>query len=121
MQTMKRTPTAPTLEVWIDGDCSLCRRSEAWCTLRDRDHQLRFRDLRQAVADDLPRSRDAMLRAVHVRMPNGSVTTGFAAWRRILHALPGWRWLARAAGLPLLGRLAAKIYDVVARNRHRLV
>jgi len=116
----ERSPDQP-LEVWIDGACSLCRRSEQWCTVRDRDHRLRFRDLHEAGNDKLPRSREAMITSVHLRLPNGTIATGFDAWRHILRELPGWRWLVAVAGLPLFRRLGSKIYDAVARNRHRLV
>ncbi len=59
--------------------------------------------------------------SVHLRLPDGTIATGYDAWRRILRELPGWRWLVAVASLPLFGRLGSKIYDVVARNRHRLV
>jgi predicted DCC family thiol-disulfide oxidoreductase YuxK len=60
------------------------------------------------------------MESVHLRLPDGTVATGFEAWRGILRELPGWRWLAVAAGLPLLGRLGPVIYALVARNRRRV-
>jgi len=60
------------------------------------------------------------MRAVHVRLADGTVTTGFDAWRRILSELDGWRWLAWAAGLPGFNRLGDFIYLIAARNRHRI-
>lgn len=56
---------------------------------------------------------------VHLRLPDGTVATGFDAWRRILRELPGWRWLARFSALPGITQLGAAVYSVVARNRHR--
>jgi predicted DCC family thiol-disulfide oxidoreductase YuxK len=59
------------------------------------------------------------MHAVHVRLADGTVRTGFDAWRMILAELDGWRWLARAAGLPGLNHVGRSIYSLMARNRHR--
>ena len=88
------TQDPPVLEIWIDGDCEVCRRSEEWCSARDERRRLRFVDLHAPDSDEPPGSPEAMMRAVHVRHADGTVRTGFDAWRRILAELDGWRWLA---------------------------
>ena len=60
-----------------------------------------------------------MMRAVHVRLADGTIETGFDAWRRILAELDGWRWVAWAAGLTVVKHLGGIVYSMVARNRHR--
>jgi len=110
----------PALEIWIDGDCDLCRRSKEWCSARDRRQRLSFVDLRAPDSDQAPGTPEAMMRAVHVRHDDGTVRTGFDAWRRILAELDGWRWLAWAAGLPGFRHLGGFLYSVAARNRHRI-
>ncbi len=108
------------LEIWIDGDCEVCRRSEKWCSARDERRRLRFIDLHATDSVDPPGSPEAMIRAVHVRDADGTVRTGFDAWRRILAELDGWRWLAWAAGLPGCRHLGGFAYSLAARNRHRI-
>jgi len=110
--------TEPRLEVWIDGDCPVCRRSERWCRSRDRSRRLSFKDLHRDK--DRPAPREELERAVHVRLPDGSVASGFEAWRRILLELQGWRWLGRITALPGLWHVGSLIYSLVAANRRHL-
>ena len=113
-------PLSPTLEIWIDGDCAVCRRSEQWCSARDPHRRLNFVDFRAPSDDDPPGSRETMAQVVHVRLRDGTVRTGFEAWRQILFELDGWRWLARVSGLPGIKHLGPVIYSILAKNRHRL-
>ena len=46
------------LDVWMDGNCSLCQRSKAWCETRDRNGRVRFIDFRTASGDELPLTHD---------------------------------------------------------------
>lgn len=112
--------SSPALEIWIDGECAVCRRSEQWCAARDPGARLSFVDLRTADREDLPGSPESMMQTIHVRHPDGEVSTGFDAWREILSELDTWRWLARLTGLPGIKRLGPPIYSILARNRHRI-
>jgi len=114
------TQDPPVLEIWIDGDCDVCRRSEEWCSARDGRRRLSFVDLHAPGSEEPPGSPEAMMRAVHVRHADGTVRTGFDAWRGILAELDGWRWLAWATGLPGFKLLGGFIYSMAARNRHRI-
>ena len=111
---------SPTIEIWIDGDCAVCRRSEQWCSARDPRGRLTFVDLHTANHENFPGSPDALMEMVHVRLPDGTVITGFDAWRHILVELDGWRWLARLTGLPRIRRLGSVLYFTLARYRHRV-
>ena len=108
------------VEVWMDGNCPLCRRSMAWCEARDPDGRIRFHDFQAASDEELPVERGAMERSMWVRGADGSLLEGFDAWRRILLEVPGWRWLAGAVALPPLRWLGPPVYRLVAHNRHRL-
>jgi predicted DCC family thiol-disulfide oxidoreductase YuxK len=107
--------TESRLEVWIDGNCPVCRRSERWCRKRDHSGRLAFKDLRRDP--DPPAPRDRLEQAVHVRLPDGSVVAGFEAWRRILLELREWRWLGRTTALPGLWHVGSLMYRLVAANR----
>ena len=113
-------PSSTVLEVWIDGDCAVCRRSEQWCSARDPRERLSFVDLHTPDRSDRPGSPAAMMKTVHIRLPDGTVTTGFHAWRQILMELDGWRWLARLAGLPIVRHLGPVVYSILARYRQRI-
>ena len=105
------------LEVWMDGDCSVCRASMAWCEVRDRGERVRFHDFRAAADDDLPAPREVLEASIWVRGPDGALHEGFEGWRTILGALPRWRWLAHATRFPPLRWLGPPIYRLVAGNR----
>ena len=108
------------LKVWMDGDCTLCQTSQKWCELRDRDGRVRFIDIRRADEDELPLTRSYHETSMWVEDNDGTLLEGFAAWRRILAELPGWRWLARLASLPPLSLIGPTLYRLVAAHRHRL-
>lgn len=113
-------PSPPALEIWIDGDCAVCRRSEQWCSARDPRGRLSFVDLQTRDRNDRPGSPAAMMKTVHLRLPDGTVITGFHAWRQILMELDGWRWLARLAGLPVVRHLGPVVYSILAKHRQRI-
>lgn len=108
------------IEVWMDGDCSVCQASQAWCETRDDHHRLDFRDFRRPPDERLPLSPSEHEASLWVRDADGVLHRGFEAWRLILRELPGWGWLAALTGLPPLRWLGEPVYRFVARNRHRL-
>ena len=108
------------LEVWMDGDCSLCQRSMAWCELRDPAGRVRFVDFRSQGENELPLSLDAHQKSMWVRGHDGALYEGYAAWRRIMAEIPGWRWLARISSYPPLSWIGPPLYRMIAAHRHRL-
>jgi predicted DCC family thiol-disulfide oxidoreductase YuxK len=108
------------IEIWYDGSCPICRRSRQWSEKRDRDDRLRFRDFRSTADRLLPADRRRHEATMMVRTPHGKLLEGFAAWRRILAQLPGWRWMARLTGLPPFRWIGSLGYRFVARWRHLL-
>jgi len=108
------------LDVWMDGDCSLCQRSRAWCELRDREERVRFIDFRAAGGNDLPLTHEDHQTSMWVRDRDGALLGGFAAWRRIMVEIPGWRWVARLTSLPPFTLIGPPLFGLVAAHRHRL-
>jgi 3-demethoxyubiquinol 3-hydroxylase len=98
---------ADTLTVLYDGGCPLCRREIAHVqglAQRQGDTGLCFLDIRgDATRSDAQRSgaeRQALLARFHVQRSDGTRLDGAAAFVAMWQRLPGWRWLARLAGLP---------------------
>ncbi len=109
-----------TFEVFTDGACELCRRSRIWAERRDRHHRIRWVDFRRTADDELPVPPDALALEMWTREPDGTLLSGYAAWRRVLAALPGWRALAAIGALPPLSWLGPPAYRFIARHRERL-
>lgn len=105
------------LDVWMDGSCRLCQVSRAWCETRDPDARVRFIDFRAANGNELPLAREDHESTMWVRDRDGALLDGFAAWRRIMAEMPGWRWVARLASLPPLTLVGPPLYRLIASNR----
>jgi predicted DCC family thiol-disulfide oxidoreductase YuxK len=108
------------LYVWMDGDCVLCQRSMAWCEIRDPTTRVRFVDYRTQAENELPMPLENHQKSMWVRDRDGALYEGFAAWRRILAQIPGWRWLARISSFPPLSWIGPQLYRLIAAHRHRL-
>jgi predicted DCC family thiol-disulfide oxidoreductase YuxK len=104
----------------MDGSCSLCQGSRAWCETRDPDGRIRFIDFRTAGGKELPLAREEHESTMWVRDRDGVLLDGFAAWRRIMAEIPGWRWVARLASLPPFNLIGQPLYGLIAAHRHRL-
>jgi predicted DCC family thiol-disulfide oxidoreductase YuxK len=113
----READTTPPIEVWYDGQCSLCRRSRRWCLARDAASRLRFRDFRTTPDGELPVDRHLAEQSLWVRRRDGELSSGFEGWRWILRELPGWRPLAAITGLPGIRHLGSRMYRLVARFR----
>lgn len=98
------------LTVYFDGSCALCSTEIRYYSARAGD-TLRFVDVadsKAAPGDDLPR--EAALRRLHVRQPDGTLESGARAFIAIWSQVPGWRWLARLARLPGVAWLLERAY-----------
>ena len=90
-----KTPIQPgPVIAYFDGECPICT-SEMQGYARHGEDKVRLHD---CTGDDLPEDvdRQAALDALHVRLPDGSLVTGWAAFIAIWERLPRWRWLAMA-------------------------
>jgi predicted DCC family thiol-disulfide oxidoreductase YuxK len=64
-------------------------------------------------AEDWGLTPDQAARRLHV-WHRGRVLSGLAAFRALWGEMPGWRWLARLTGWPLIRPLMAFVYDRIA-------
>ncbi len=105
-----------------DGDCGFCRlwveRLRRW----DRKGAIRCvpAQERAAVAGLPPIDDDALDRAMHLVMPDGTVFAGGRAVPAVLQYLPGWRWLGGLFRLPGAPWVTDMVYSNIAKRRHRL-
>lgn len=108
-------------EILFDGACPLCQWTRAQVERFDTAGRLRFLDSNDpAVAALAPFPCEALAREMHVRAPDGEWAAGFAAWVKVLRALPLLAWLGWLLGTRLFRRAGPALYRWVARNRYRL-
>lgn len=95
--------------VLYNQDCPVCRFEIE--TYRRRAGSLglpiRFEGLDRA--GDWGLTPDQAARQLHVRQ-NGRVLSGLAAFRALWSVLPGWRWLSRLCGWPVIRPLSEFVY-----------
>ena len=104
-----------TLKVLYNGSCPICSREIRLYKRLAARHgvDIAFEDIASTDLADWGLSADVARRRLHAREA-GQMLHGLAAFRALWARLPGWRWLARAADMPVLGSLFALIYDWVA-------
>jgi predicted DCC family thiol-disulfide oxidoreductase YuxK len=101
----------PTRVLYNDT-CPVCRfEIDAYRRKAARsDLPLRFDRLDQAAAWGI--SPEAAARRLHV-LHDGRIVSGLPAFRILWAAMPGFRWLARISGWPVLRPLGEAVYDHV--------
>jgi predicted DCC family thiol-disulfide oxidoreductase YuxK len=103
---MNQTPTesgntgCESLTVMFDGQCPLCRREiglyQSLAPLQD----VSWLDVSQETAGLSAQEQARYMARFHVRLSDGRLLSGAAAFVALWSAMPGWRWLGRFARLP---------------------
>ncbi len=92
---------APKLSVYFDGSCPLCSVEIAHYAHQRGGDALAFVDASDPSATlGCGLGRDDALKRFHVRLGDGRLLSGAAAFVAIWETLPGWRRAARIARLP---------------------
>jgi predicted DCC family thiol-disulfide oxidoreductase YuxK len=102
--------------ILYNGRCPICRAeiTQYAHTANALDAPLVFEDLHAANLSQWHLTPEQAMRRLHARAPDGSVTSGIEAFALIWDHLPKLRWLARGVRAPILGPVAALIYDRIA-------
>ena len=108
--------------VLYDGSCRLCRRSALVLALIDAFGHLRLTDFRdessrKAVAPHLHESQLDL--AMHILLPDGSVRTGYDAFRFMSWHLPVLWPAAPFLYVPGVSHIGRRVYAWVAQNRQK--
>ncbi|RRD48477.1 thiol-disulfide oxidoreductase DCC family protein [Arachnia propionica] len=113
--------TSPRGVLLYDRDCGFCSRCVAWTGRPWLRTELHAIAVQATDPTALGLDRGACLEALHVVDRGGTVHVGSDAVAAALRAsrLP-WPLLGRLLTMPVIRRIAAAVYRIVARNRHRL-
>ena len=106
MSALKSSPRAghnaacDGLTVLFDGACPLCRREISLYQSLEPLEPVQWVDVSGPQAG-LPSQEQARLMArFHVRLNDGRLLSGAAAFVALWLTMPGWRWLGRVGRLP---------------------
>lgn len=111
-------PDSQTLTVYYDGKCPLCRAEISHYRAQIGADRICFQDMaatdaRSAELAGTDLTRAQALERFHVRLADGTLLSGAAAFVQIWMRLPSWRWATRLASLPgaiLLLELAYRFF-----------
>jgi predicted DCC family thiol-disulfide oxidoreductase YuxK len=105
--------------VYYDGVCPVCSREIAHYRTRRGADGLAWVDAARcepgALGADL--TREAALARMHVRLPDGRLVSGAAAFAVLWQGLPGFRWLGRLVAAPGVRHVAEGAYLLFQRSR----
>lgn len=84
----------------FDGACPLCRREIGMYQSLESLQPVQWQDVSGAQADLIPEEQARLMARFHVRLPDGRLLSGAAAFVELWLTMPGWRWLGRIGRLP---------------------
>ena len=99
-----------SLTVMFDGACPLCRREVGVYQALSPLQPVAWLDVSQAPASMSAQDRVRYLARFHVRLPDGQLLSGAAAFVALWQTMPGWRWLGRLGRLPGVTPLLELLY-----------
>ena len=110
------------VEVYTDGNCNLCRWMRARVEPLDRDRRIDWLDYNdpEILTRAAPRTREAMAEEMHVRLPGGHWSKGYAGWIEVISVLPRWKWLAPIMSVWPFTKVGPIVYRWLAARRYTL-
>ncbi|MBY0585920.1 DUF393 domain-containing protein [bacterium] len=121
MTTSKLTHRVPTVEVFYDGDCPLCRREIDMLRRWDKKSRILFTNIAAEGFDPAPlqRTHDQLMAQIHGRNASGELIVGVEVFRQLYQAV-GLGWLVWVTRLPVIRQILDVFYRLFARYRLRL-
>lgn len=107
------------VQVYFDGGCPVCSREIAYYRERSDADSFVWIDASsapdKALGGDL--KREAALARMHVRLANGRLVSGAAAFAVLWRGVPGLSWLSRLLEIPPIGACAEAAYQLFLKVR----
>jgi predicted DCC family thiol-disulfide oxidoreductase YuxK len=115
------TSSQPTVEVFYDGDCPLCRREIDMLRRWDKHQRILFTDIAEESFDPalLGKTHSELMAQIHGRLPTGEWIIGVEVFRQLYSAV-GLGWIVRWTRLPIVRQILDAAYQFFARYRLRL-
>lgn len=98
------------LTVMFDGACPLCRREIGLYQSLAPLQPVSWLDVSKNTAGLSAVDQALYMGRFHVRLRDGQVLSGAAAFVALWLAMPGWRWLGRVGQLPGVTPLLERVY-----------
>jgi predicted DCC family thiol-disulfide oxidoreductase YuxK len=106
------------MQVFYDGGCPVCSREIAFYRSRRGADGFEWVDVHRADSPLGPGlSREAAIARLHVRLADGTLVSGAAAFAALWRGMPGFSWLGRWLQVPPFGALAEFAYLIFLRLR----
>jgi ubiquinone biosynthesis monooxygenase Coq7 len=100
LQEKTHNESCGELTVMFDGGCPLCRREIGLYQSLAPLQPVAWLDVSKETAGLSAADQARYMARFHVRLQDGRVLSGAAAFVALWDAMPGWRWLARIGQLP---------------------
>lgn len=100
LQDNTQDPGCSAITVMFDGGCPLCRREIGLYQSLTPLQPVSWQDVSQDTAGLSPADQSLYMARFHVRLQDGQIFSGAAAFVALWLAMPGWRWLGRVGRIP---------------------
>lgn len=116
---MDPNSSRPSATVFYDGACPVCSREISHYRKAAGAGHLAFIDVASCTPEALAAglTREAALARLHVRLADGSMVSGVAAFAALWRQLPHLAWAGRVAGAPVILPFLTLGYQVFLRVR----
>lgn len=105
--------TPPRMQVFYDGGCPVCSSEIAFYRKRPGADGFDWVDVQRAEQSlGAGLSREAALARMHVRLADGTLLSGAAAFAAMWRNMPGLHWLGRWLQVPPFGAIAELGYRI---------